>query len=179
MDPDDALAPELARLANDLSTMRLWGQLLGEAKKAIESWSIDLGFASATGIPSTTGRTGGTGDLISQDQPITGRVQNPDVVLYSGKGRPTGTTRVVKPRFDRSNARSRNPLAPIVGPNGGAVQRNAGEGAAGEALPGGEGAECGDQEPATNGEGRPAKRPKKCGVCGQMGFHNARTCPQR
>ena len=183
---EDARSEELSRTAKGLSEKRLWGQLLGEAKKAIER-SIDLGcsdglYATLHGFASATGATGAgragtdlltrtTTDLQAAAGTLT--VQNPDVVR--GKGRPKGTTRVVQ--SGQRSMVSRPPLQPVGycnvnGANGSGVQVDGPGGSGGEP---GAGSEDGTQLPTTAGE-RPAKRPRKCGKCGQLGFHNARTC---
>eukprot|EP00192_Tetraselmis_astigmatica_P024693 CAMPEP_0117696332 /NCGR_PEP_ID=MMETSP0804-20121206/28622_1 /TAXON_ID=1074897 /ORGANISM="Tetraselmis astigmatica, Strain CCMP880" /LENGTH=349 /DNA_ID=CAMNT_0005510475 /DNA_START=1276 /DNA_END=2323 /DNA_ORIENTATION=- len=75
---------------------RIWGALLGEAKKAIER-SIDLGYqdglyATLKGFSTATGDSASTGAFETGEALTTLVVRNPDVVR--GKGRPKMTIRV-------------------------------------------------------------------------------------
>ena len=169
---------KMEELARDLSLKRKWGALLGEAKKAIERalqtgaedglYATLRGFGGSDGMPPPT---------LSAGRPSSGpttQVRNPEVVR--GKGRPKGTIRV-----GAGSSQGRQPRVPLrILPRNvptGDMQagEDAGNGSAPEA-PGG--AESRHGDPAA-GPAKRVRKLRKCGCCGNMAFHNARTCPEK
>ena len=186
--PGDAANPEevgeqLEELARDLSLKRKWGTLLGEAKKAIERalqtgaedglYATLRGFGGSTGAPSMPpSQLASRGGLLPGGPTV--QVRNPEVVR--GKGRPKGTIRVgagsstVPPR--------RQPREPLRSVAVNIPEREVGEASNGSAPAASGGAQPSDGEAAAR-PAAPRKRLRKCGCCGRMCLHNARTCPER
>lgn len=191
------------QLAKDLTLKRLWGTLLGEAKKAIER-AIDTNaheglYSALKGFASAPTEMGGgsmhaSGHVLSRASASV--VLNPDVVR--GKGRPQGANRLGvrnRPAAQRqplqqvdhttSRERTSHSTPTPVGsseragaPVSGGMAASSRPGLLEVPQPGTRPREAAEREPGDGGAGfQTLKRARKCGVCQEMG-HNARTCPQ-
>ena len=167
--PNYIATAEDQQVAKRLTHKRLWGALLGEAKKTIER-AIELN--AEDGLFSTLQGFGRT--LDGANSADSGGVLNPEVVR--GKGRPKGTTRLGITSGMRPPPRPRHPLQPLAS--------NRQVHTLGEQRHQDNGPDNGPgatQEPAiASGMGEPpAKRMKrKCRMCNQEG-HDVRTCPKK
>mmetsp|Transcript_17961 Transcript_17961/g.50268 ORF Transcript_17961/g.50268 Transcript_17961/m.50268 type:complete len:221 (+) Transcript_17961:2480-3142(+) len=162
-----------------LTKKRIWGALLGEAKKAIER-SIDLGYqdglyATLKGFSTATGDSASTGAFETGEALTTLVVRNPDVVR--GKGRPKMTIRV-RVATGKRLENSRQPLHELAN-RGSRAASMEGDGTP-RADSGGASAGAGSA-PISSAPARapPAKRLRKCVCCGKHPFHSDEECPQR
>lgn len=174
MDTDQRAKCE--QLVKDLTLKRLHGILLGEAKKAIEraiAVNLEGGLLSTLrGYATEHAAIEDTEGNVDIEE-----IGNPEVVR--GKGRPRGSTKR-KHDGNRPPPRLRQPLHALDNrqPTEDGVADASGS-AAIAVQP-----DAPVQDPhLTAGEPVAAhpkpKKPRKCGVCGEITFHNARTCPQR
>lgn len=165
-------------LAMNLTKKRLWGALLGEAKKAIERAIVTkledglYAMLKTYALVKANTTNGLLGGLSSLPTPL--NIQNPEVVR--GKGRPKGTTTLGVSTGERPPPRKQalQPHRDII------PSRQEGE-----AVPDGVALELPQEslaaeDPSVTGHSSPpAKRMRRCGICRNHVGHDARNCPHR
>jgi hypothetical protein len=148
----------MQELTASLSKKRLWGAMLGEAKKAIEKaietnayeglYQILQGYSNAT-----------LSDHVVSNNVLPAGVRIVDPATVRGKGRPKGSKNKGQPKPKRT------PLCPFI--NGVQTVQTVCQGmivTEGEVA----------QMPVES-----MRKRRKCGVCNELTFHDARTCPAR